>query len=302
LRNNNSIIDLTFTTTSIGLLNSWLIEEEYTTPFDHELIVFDWLDLNLNNKSPQNQDIIGWDIDKLIQDEKQLEIAAIYWQKTAINRPLIDNLSNKEDLEEEANWIEKTLINTLNLYAKPLHITARSKRWWNSTVQEARLKYSQAKRRLKQSLTRGSTQFKCELKLARNNYYYIVRKEKRECWQKFLQGAKEVLEDNPTYEDKNRCWTALKYTSSRASSTTPAMKDANGEFTTIIEEKEAIFRKMAFPELIASSINIADSIIHPINAINSFIIEEDIEKALFEQSIKKAPGPDKLNFKALRLL
>jgi Endonuclease-reverse transcriptase len=59
-RDNNSIIDLTFTTTSIGLLNSWLIEEEYTTPFDHELIVFDWLDIELNqSKTPQNQDIIG---------------------------------------------------------------------------------------------------------------------------------------------------------------------------------------------------------------------------------------------------
>jgi hypothetical protein len=102
--------------------------------------------------------------------------------------------------------------------------------------------------------------------------------------------------------DKNRCWIALKYTSSRASSTTSAMKDANGEFITTIEEKEAIFRKMAFPDPIASSINIPISRDSSINAISSFITEEDIEKALFEQSIKKALGPDKLNFKALRLL
>jgi Endonuclease-reverse transcriptase len=40
-RENNSTIDLTFTTTFIRLLNSWLIEEEYITPSDHELIVFD---------------------------------------------------------------------------------------------------------------------------------------------------------------------------------------------------------------------------------------------------------------------
>ena len=46
-RNSRSIIDLTFTTTSIGLLNSWLIEEEYFTPSDHKLIVFKWLDLDL---------------------------------------------------------------------------------------------------------------------------------------------------------------------------------------------------------------------------------------------------------------
>jgi hypothetical protein len=80
------------------------------------------------------------------------------------------------------------------------------------------------------------------------------------------------------------------------------MKDANSEFVTTIEEKEEIFRKMAFPNPIVSSINIPISRDSSINAISSFITEEDIEKALFEQFIKKAPGPDKLNFKALRLL
>jgi hypothetical protein len=80
------------------------------------------------------------------------------------------------------------------------------------------------------------------------------------------------------------------------------MKDANGEFTIIIEEKEEIFRKMAFPDLIASSINIPISNDSSINAISSFITEKDIEKALFKQFIKKASGLNKLNFKALRLL
>jgi hypothetical protein len=80
------------------------------------------------------------------------------------------------------------------------------------------------------------------------------------------------------------------------------MKDANSDFAIIIKEKEEIFQKMAFSEPIASSINIATTINPSINAISSFITEEDIEKALFEQSIKKALGPDKLNFKALRLL
>jgi hypothetical protein len=80
------------------------------------------------------------------------------------------------------------------------------------------------------------------------------------------------------------------------------MKDANSEFIITIKEKEEIFQKMAFPALIISSINIPISRDSSINAINSFIIEEDIEKALFKQFIKKALGSDKLNFKALRLL
>jgi hypothetical protein len=59
---------------------------------------------------------------------------------------------------------------------------------------------------------------------------------------------------------------------------------------------------MAFPEPIASSINIATTIDPSINAISSFITEKDIEKALLKQLVKKALRPDKLNFKAIRLL
>jgi hypothetical protein len=60
------------------------------------------------------------------------------------------------------------------------------------------------------------------------------------------------------------------------------MKDANNEFIIIIKEKEEIFRKMTFPDPIVSSINIPISRDFFINAISSFIIEENIEKALFE--------------------
>jgi hypothetical protein len=80
------------------------------------------------------------------------------------------------------------------------------------------------------------------------------------------------------------------------------MKDANGDFAIIIEEKEEFFRKIAFPEPIASSINIATTIDPSINAINSFIIKKDIEKALLKQLVKKALGLNKLNFKAIYLL
>ena len=193
------------------------------------------------------------------------------------------------------------LTETLNLYAKPLRITAYSKRWWNSTIKETRSKYSQIRRQNKSALNHTPST-RNRLKIARNNYYYIVRKEKRKCWQNFLQGSTDILEENLDYENKNRCWTALKYTSTRTSSSTPAIKSLNGEVAITIEEKEAIFMKQAFPDLSKESSAALPLPTLNMNAENSFISEKDIEKALFEQSIKKAPGPDKLNFKALRLL
>ena len=74
VRKNQSIIDLTFTFTTIGLLNSWTIKKEFSTSSDHELIVFKWLDLDLNQSKFYNQEIIEWNIKKLEQDEKQLKL------------------------------------------------------------------------------------------------------------------------------------------------------------------------------------------------------------------------------------
>ena len=64
-RRNQSIIDLTFTSIAIGLLNSWIIEEEFSIPSDHELIVFEWTDLELNQFKNENQETIDWNIQKL---------------------------------------------------------------------------------------------------------------------------------------------------------------------------------------------------------------------------------------------
>jgi hypothetical protein len=127
-RKNQSIIDLTFTSTAIGLLNSWTIEEEFSTPSDHELIVLEWADLEFNQFRSKNQEITGWNIQKLQSDEKQLKLANSYWQEISKNRDLIDNTCINEDLEKEAIWIENSLIKTLDLFAKPVRITAFSKR------------------------------------------------------------------------------------------------------------------------------------------------------------------------------
>jgi len=73
LTRNKSIIDLTFTTTAIGLLDLWAIEEENPTPLDHELIVFSWNDLKQNRLDKRPKDITGWNIDKLLLDQEKRE-------------------------------------------------------------------------------------------------------------------------------------------------------------------------------------------------------------------------------------
>src|SRR5271154_29236 len=282
-----SIIDLTFTTTDLGPLDLWAIDTEWPTPSDHELIVLEWADIEDTPIKPNKSEITGWDINKLKQDEIALNKAKEEYQYLARYRPYIDYSSKESDLDSEANWIEETLTNILNKHAKTLRITAYSKRWWNSEVQEARTRYSRARRANKSSLEKNT---------ARNSYYTTIRRAKRECWQNFLQG---ITEDENQALDSQRCWTALRYTSPKALSTTPAVKGENDEIATTLEEKEALFLASQFPK--AKNSDIPEPII-PQNGGIELVTDQLIQQALFSQSTKKAPGIDRLNFKAVRLL
>jgi hypothetical protein len=91
---------------------------------------------------------------------------------------------------------------------------------------------------------------------------------------------------------------ALKYTFLRAQTTTPTVKGPNGEIAVSLEEKETLFRTTAFPTM-----GQQDNTPEPeIPQMHEPIPLELIKKAIFTQSIKKAPGSDRLTFQAIRLL
>jgi hypothetical protein len=85
---------------------------------------------------------------------------------------------------------------------------------------------------------------------------------------------------------------ALKYIFLRAQTTTLTVKGPNGEITVFLEEKKTLFRTTAFPTM-----GQQDNTPEPeIPQIHELIPLELIKKAIFTQSIKKAPGPDRLTF------
>jgi hypothetical protein len=126
-----SIIDLTFTTIEIGVLDRWAIEEDLPTLSDHELIIFEYSDLDLDETPLKTRkgEVTGWKIDDLLIDSELKEKAEESWNLLAQNRAIIDYNSSKTDLEEEAIWIENSLTHIFNSYVKPLRITPYSKRW-----------------------------------------------------------------------------------------------------------------------------------------------------------------------------
>lgn len=59
--NTTLIIDLTFTTLDIGALESWIIDIEFSTQSDHEMIVFQFGNLDESVGGMRtSQDVTGW--------------------------------------------------------------------------------------------------------------------------------------------------------------------------------------------------------------------------------------------------
>jgi hypothetical protein len=126
-----------FTTTDLGPLELWVINENNPTPSNHALILLEWADIDntlITYKGKKKGEITGWNIDELKQDSKILEKAKEEYSFLVLHRSIIDYNSQKEDLENEVTWIEESLTKILNKYAKPIRITAYSKRWWSPKV------------------------------------------------------------------------------------------------------------------------------------------------------------------------
>lgn len=62
-------------------------------------------------------------------------------------RPLLNDESSAMDLEEEIRWIQGTLVELLNENVRKVTICARSKRWWNSEIENKRKELGRAKRK-----------------------------------------------------------------------------------------------------------------------------------------------------------
>ena len=176
-----------------------------------------------------------------------------------------------------------------------MRVTFYLKRWWNEEVAQARKTWAKEKKTWGQV-----TPNREKLKQARNMFYRLVRKAKRECWQNFLEGKEETLDPAKIRpEDKNRCWTALKYTKAKANSTTPALIGPNNEVATTMQEKEALVRAYAFPTppvFCGAEYQPRQGVAH------LSITKNSVGKALLCQSVKKAPGPNMHNFRILRIL
>ena len=283
-----SIIDLALTTVSMGPLEMWTVDQEHPTGSDHELIIMEWASLERISTVP-SQDVTGWQIQALQADLQALEGAKGDWQTRTQSRPCLGDSCSSEDLAGEAIWIQEALTAVLNQHAKQLRVTPLSKRWWGMEIKGARRNYSHARKAWQEQGISTA-----ELREVRNSYYRAIRQAKRTCWETFLGGATA----HPGPGDTARCWQALKYTKPRIATTTPTLHGPEGQLASSIDKKETLIRETTFPQARGDN----QEVEIPQGSWHSQIVEELVRQALFHQAVQKAPGIDRLNFRALRLL
>lgn len=144
-RNMTSIIDFTFTTPDIGVLDAWKIDDKVSTRSDREVIVCNLTNLDETVGGMRtSQKITGWSV-KALPDEKKKEACA-NWHQAAAERSWMIEGSLKDDIEREAEWIEFTLTEILDKNATQIRVTGRSKRWWNTEIEAKQNEHGRTRR------------------------------------------------------------------------------------------------------------------------------------------------------------
>jgi hypothetical protein len=93
-------------------------------------------------------------------------------------------------------------------------------------------------------------------------------------------------------------WSAAKYVDPQACATVETLTDREGKQTNTAIETEEMLRLESFP------LNNDDQYyeLPPDWSTHTKVTEKAVQRALSSQSVKRATGPDKLSFGAVRLL
>jgi len=128
-----------FFITKARMANSLEIATDLPTTSDHA-IVSAHLRWDKGEGVRVSRKVTGWDIDRLKSEEEKenYEKAENYWKDKSSERSVLTEESSEEELQKEAEWIQRNFVNHLNRCCKKVKVCARYKRWWNEEITENR--------------------------------------------------------------------------------------------------------------------------------------------------------------------
>ena len=111
--------------------------------------------------------------------------------------PILSDDSLRDEVVEPAGSLREAITVTLDEHVRKKRWCSRSKPWWCEDLKELRKELGRARRKWRVA---GMSR----VKAARCEFQRVIRKAKRDCWNRFLQEA-----------DGNKLWTVAAYTTLR---------------------------------------------------------------------------------------
>jgi len=132
-----SLIDFLINKTSIA--DRLETSTGLTTTSDHAVVCAQ-LRWDAREGVEVSRKVTGWDIDglKSKEEEENYKKAQKEWKDNSSKRPVLDEKSSEEDLQKEAEWIQRNFVNHLNRCCNKIKVCVISKRWWTAEIAENR--------------------------------------------------------------------------------------------------------------------------------------------------------------------
>lgn len=182
---NRSIIDLVFVTPSLYQRQmSWDIDTAIASGSDHEIISFsiprgEWVDNPLTT-SPYNLQKADWEL----FSKKLLELH----DTSDFSTSNITEDLREEDLEREALNLQVLIQTAAETSIPKRKPSSRSKAWWSEDLTSKRRGLGKARRAWKRT---QSSEAEHLFLAKRNEYFRDIKTAKTNCWDSFLEGAKD---------------------------------------------------------------------------------------------------------------
>jgi len=218
---------------------------------------------------------IGWNLAAMSKEDE--EAAGQFWKELERERGHLDDEYIGDKVERAAKRFQETLCEVLDAKATKMKICTRSQSLWNGELKERRRALGTQKRKGRR--TGGEAPAKADLQRS-------IQQSKSRMWNDYLLNRKVV-----------EGWRGAKFDNTRAGATVQALTDREGKQANTIAEKEKMLTGESFPP------NEGDQYyeLPPAGHAHECRTEQSVKRALFSQSVKKAPGPAKLSFGAIRL-
>ncbi|KAE8238746.1 hypothetical protein A4X13_0g8396 [Tilletia indica] len=162
--------------------------------------------------------------------------------------------------------------------------------WWTADCASAHARYRSA--RQQQQRAPRSARYQDRFSRCRSQFHKAVIKAKRS-W------ARQKIEDL----QGNDIFGAMRWSAGRRKYRSPPLMDGDGNVMVGAEEKSELLRRILLPAPAAANLPPLDlHLPHNTTSVDEPLTELEVERALFDQDPKKAPGPDDVGFLTLRRL